>query len=86
MRRAYWLTSWIPFIEHTSYPVQSLRSGEVLIEEAPTGVRQPQLLQMGAGQGFRCRNDWHTRLDNWAPEHEWAELAYDLAPLQPPES
>jgi ribosomal-protein-alanine N-acetyltransferase len=66
-------------IEHTSYPVQSLASVEVLIERCQ-GYADRSFCKWALARASDDAVIGTCGFNNWAPEHASAELAYDLAP------
>jgi [ribosomal protein S5]-alanine N-acetyltransferase len=67
-------------IEHTSYPVQSLRSVELLIATAQQGYAERTSCKWALAWASDDVAIGTCGFNNWAPDHASAELAYDLAP------
>jgi ribosomal-protein-alanine N-acetyltransferase len=67
-------------IEHTSYPIQSLRSVELLIEKAQQGYAARNSCKWALAWASDDALIGTCGFNNWAPDHASAELAYDLAP------
>jgi ribosomal-protein-alanine N-acetyltransferase len=65
-------------IEHTRYPVQSLGSVKVLIEQCQQGYADRSFCKWALARVSDDAMIGTCGFNNWAPEHASPELAYDL--------